>query len=56
MGREENSIALPRELWDEVTSRAVAEGCGTHDIIERALRTYFDLTGQPEPQTPDHQG
>ena len=45
--REQNSIALPKELWDEAASRPEAEGCGLHDIIERALRAYFDLVGKP---------
>ena len=39
--REENSIALPRELWDEAASRAQAAGCGINDIIERALSAYL---------------
>jgi hypothetical protein len=47
--REENSIALPQELWKEAASRAETAGCGINDIIERALRAYFDLTGIPEP-------
>ena len=47
--REENSIALPKELWDEATSRAEAVGCGINDIIERALRAYFNLVGEPQP-------
>ena len=34
--REENSIALPHELWNEAASRAEAAGCGINDIIERA--------------------
>jgi hypothetical protein len=38
--REENSIALPRELWKEAASRAKAAGCGIDDIIERALRLF----------------
>jgi hypothetical protein len=47
--REENSIALPQELWNEVVSRAETADCGINGIIERALRAYFDLTGTPEP-------
>jgi hypothetical protein len=49
---EENSIALPKELWNEAASRAEAEGCGIHDIIERALRAYFDLVGEPPSREP----
>jgi hypothetical protein len=47
--REEKTIALPQELWNEAASRAEAAGCGMKDIIERALRAYFDLTGTLEP-------
>jgi hypothetical protein len=46
--REEKAIALPQELWNETAARAEAAGCGINDIIERALRAYFDLTGTPE--------
>ena len=47
--REEKAIALPQELWNETAARAETAGCGMKDIIERALRAYFDLTGIPEP-------
>jgi hypothetical protein len=47
--RKEKSTALPQELWNETAARAEGAGCGINDIIERALRAYFDLTGIPEP-------
>ena len=50
--REENSIALPHELWNEAASRAKAAGCGINDIIERALRAYFDLVGGTDQANP----
>ena len=50
--REENSIALPKELCDEATSRAKAAGCGINDIIKRPLRAYFDLVGETQAGPP----
>ena len=47
--REEKAIALPQELWNETAARAEEAGCGMKDIIERALRAYFDLMGEPKP-------
>jgi hypothetical protein len=50
--REEKAIALPQELWNETAARAEAASCGMKDIIERALRAYFDLVGEPAPGKP----
>ena len=50
--REENSIALPQELWNETAARAEAAGCGINDIIECALRAYFDLVGEAQAGQP----
>ena len=45
--REENSIALPKALWDDVAIRVKTYSCGIDDIIQRALLLYFSLTGTP---------
>jgi hypothetical protein len=50
--RKEKSTALPQELWNETAARAEGAGCGINDIIERALRAYFDLVGEPQAGQP----
>ena len=34
--REEDSIALPKALWDDLAIRAKTFSCGIYDIIQRA--------------------
>ena len=44
---EARTVVLPQEVWRETDSRAGAGGTSISAIIEKALLSYFDLTGGP---------
>jgi hypothetical protein len=44
--REKRAVRLPAEVWFETDVRAVVSGVSASHLIEKALRTYFNMTGK----------
>jgi hypothetical protein len=44
--REKRAVRLPAEVWFETDVRAVVNGMSASHLIEKALRTYFNMTGK----------
>jgi hypothetical protein len=44
--REKRAVRLPAEVWFEVDMRAAVNGTSSSDLIEKALRTYFNMIGK----------
>jgi hypothetical protein len=44
--REKRPVRLPAEVWFETDVRAVVNGMSASHLIEKALRTYFNMIGK----------